>query len=118
MVLVFACGCSPLGAAAAARTSGDAPGNDARQLVAEFERGKEFDHRYPVQPQVNIGTCRSLQVACSYLRSPLKRYVPGVHEESVRDFALSAIGYNFPDERVLFGATSLSEWTAADVLAR
>lgn len=61
-----------------------------------------------------IGTRRSLLVACSYLRSPLKSYVPEVSEASIRTAALDAIRYNYPDERVLFEPRSVAEWRAAE----
>lgn len=61
-----------------------------------------------------IGTRRSLLVACSYLRSPLKSYVPEVSEKSVRYAALDAIRYNFPDERILHRPVKISEWAEAE----
>jgi hypothetical protein len=61
-----------------------------------------------------IGTRRSLLVACSYLRSTLKSYVPTVSETPVRFAALDAIRYNFPDERVLFEPQNVTQWAAAE----
>ena len=61
-----------------------------------------------------IGTKRSLQTACGFLRSPLKTYVSESRERSIRYDALDAIRYNFPDERVLFNPLTLAEWAAAE----
>lgn len=61
-----------------------------------------------------IGTPRSLLVACSFLRSPLKSYVAQVRERSIRYTALDAIRYNFPDERVLHRPVTVKEWAAAE----
>jgi hypothetical protein len=66
------------------------------------------------EPLGLIGTRRSLLVACSFLRSPLKSYVPTVSEAPVRFAALDAIRYNFPDERVLFEPSNVTEWAAAE----
>lgn len=61
-----------------------------------------------------IGTRRSLQIACSYLRSPLKSYVAQVSERSIRDDALAALLYNFPDERILRNRRTVEEWAVAE----
>ncbi len=61
-----------------------------------------------------IGTRRTLQVACGFLRSPLRTYVGNVLERSVRYDALDAILYNFPDERVLYKPVHWVEWVAAE----
>lgn len=61
-----------------------------------------------------IGTRRSLQVVCSYLRSTLKSYVVNIRERSVRYAALDALRYNFPDERVLHLPSDLDQWRAAE----
>ncbi|MFL6656559.1 MAG: hypothetical protein ACJ8GW_00660 [Massilia sp.] len=61
-----------------------------------------------------VGTRRSLLAACSYLRSPLKSYVPDVSEQSVRYAALDAVFYNYPDEKVLYRPVKQSEWAAAE----
>ena len=61
-----------------------------------------------------IGTMRSLAVLCSYLRSPVKTYVPNIKERSIRYYALDAIRYNFPDERVLLRPVQVAEWAAAE----
>lgn len=61
-----------------------------------------------------IGTRRSLLVACSYARSPLKTYLPDHWERSVRLDALRAIAYNFPDERVLTNTNELKDYAAAE----
>lgn len=61
-----------------------------------------------------IGTRRSLLFVCGYLRSPLKSYVPGVSEKSVRHAALDALLYNFPDERVLNKPKDLAGWSTAE----
>ena len=61
-----------------------------------------------------IGTRRSLLVACSYARSPLKTYLPDHWERSVRLDALGAIAYNFPDARVLVGIDNLQGYAAAE----
>ena len=80
----------------------EGPARDGTELAARFE------------PLGLIGTRRSLLVACSYLRSPLKSYVPGVSETTIRFAALEAIGYNFPDARVLLEPRDLGEWAAAE----
>jgi hypothetical protein len=61
-----------------------------------------------------VGTQRSLLTACSYLRSPLKSYVPDVSEQSIRYAALDAVFYNYPDEKVLYRPVKQSEWAAAE----
>jgi hypothetical protein len=62
-----------------------------------------------------IGTRRSLLVVCTYLRSPLKTYVPNIKERSIRYDALDALRYNFPDERVLYRPTKSAEWAEAEL---
>jgi hypothetical protein len=61
-----------------------------------------------------IGTRNALSVVCSYLRTPLKTYVPNYSERSIRYDALDAIRYNYPDERVLVDPANLREWTAVE----
>jgi hypothetical protein len=61
-----------------------------------------------------IGTRRSLQTACQFLRSPLKRYVVNHYERSIRYDALDAIRFNFPDKRVLDDPRTVAEWAAAE----
>lgn len=61
-----------------------------------------------------IGTRRSLLVACHYLRSTLKSYVPDIRERGIRYDALDAIRYNFPDERVLFKPASQADWAEVE----
>jgi hypothetical protein len=74
--------------------------------------GSEVAKRF--EPLGLIGTRRSLLLACSYLRSTLKSYVPTVSETPVRFAALDAIRYNFPDERVLFEPQNVTQWAAAE----
>lgn len=61
-----------------------------------------------------IGTKRSLVFICSYLRSPMKSYIPNVRERSVRYAALDALLYTFPDERVLSDPRGHADWSAAE----
>lgn len=61
-----------------------------------------------------IGTRRSLLTVCTYLRSPMKTYVPNHRERSIRYDALDALRYNFPDERLLYRPTTLDEWATAE----
>lgn len=74
--------------------------------------GTELARR--LEPLGRIGTRRSLLAVCSYLRSPLKSYVPDVSERSVRYAALDALLYNYPDERLLHGPKDLAGWSAAE----
>jgi hypothetical protein len=80
--------------------------------VGDAKDGRKLAEKFG--PLGFIGTNRSLAVLCSYLRSPLKTYVPNIKERSIRYYALDAIRYNFPDERVLLRPTSVSEWAAAE----
>ena len=61
-----------------------------------------------------IGTRKSLQVACAFLRSRLKSYVPDVSERSIREDLLAAIQYNFPNQGILQRRRSTQEWSAAE----
>lgn len=61
-----------------------------------------------------IGTKRTLLVACGYLRSTEKSFVPDLSERSLRFDALKAIQYNFPDEKVLVPPKNTSQWAAAE----
>ncbi|ELX08978.1 hypothetical protein Jab_2c10360 [Janthinobacterium sp. HH01] len=80
--------------------------------VGAAKDGTELAKR--LEPLGLIGTRRSLLVVCNYLRSPLKSYVPNVSEKSVRYAALSALLYNFPDERVLTEPRDLADWSATE----
>lgn len=80
--------------------------------VGEAKDGKEVAAR--IGSLGLIGTRRSLLLACAYLRSPLKSYVPDIKERSVRYVALDAIRYNFPDERTLLHPVSTTEWAAVE----
>lgn len=62
-----------------------------------------------------IGTRRSLVVACSFLRTPLKTYVTNHLETSVRYDVLNALLYNFPDEKVLFGPKTVEEFFESEL---
>ncbi|WP_332851759.1 hypothetical protein [Duganella sp. S19_KUP01_CR8] len=80
--------------------------------VGAAKDGTELAKR--LEPLGLIGTRRSLLLVCSYLRSPLKSYVPDVSEKSVRYAALEALLYNFPDERVLDNPRDLPGWSTAE----
>ena len=80
--------------------------------VGEAKDGAQVASRMPYLGY--IGTKKSLQAACSFLRSPLKTYVVNSRERSIRYDALDAILYNFPDEGVLYNPRTLAEWSAAE----
>jgi hypothetical protein len=50
---------------------------------------------------VRIGTRRSLQAVCRYLRSPLIIHAPGLEDRSIRLTAMQALTYAFPEQRDL-----------------
>lgn len=99
---------------AAARAGQSAPPAPPNRFynVGTARDGTELAKR--LAPLGLIGTRRSLQAACGYLRSPLKSYVPDVSEKSVRHAALDALLYNFPDERILNRPNDLAGWSAAE----
>ena len=80
--------------------------------VGDAKDGAQVAFRMPYLGY--IGTKKSLQAACSFLRSPLKTYVVNSRERSIRYDALDAILYNFPDEGVLYNPRTLAEWSAAE----
>ena len=100
--------------------------NDVRTAEADMPNGKSgrwYDNSNEkdaseVAHRINrlglIGTKRALLVACGYLRSTLKSFIPNVSERSLRLDALKAIQYNFPDEKLLYRPTSTSEWAAIE----
>ena len=95
----------------AAKSAPPAPPNRFYNVGAAKD-GTELAKR--LEPLGLIGTRRSLLLVCSYLRSPLKSYVPDVSEKSVRSPALEALLYNFPDERVLNKPRDLSGWSTTE----
>jgi len=95
----------------AERSAPPAPRNRFYNVGATRD-GTELAKR--LEPLGRIGTRRSLLAVCSYLRSPLKSYVPDVSERSVRYAALDALLYNYPDERILHGPQDLAGWSAAE----
>jgi len=95
----------------AERSAPPAPPNRFYNVGAARD-GTELAKR--LEPLGLIGTRRSLGVVCSYLRSPLKSYVRDVSERSVRYAALSALLYNYPDERLLARPIDLAGWSAAE----
>lgn len=80
--------------------------------VRDAKDGAEVASRMPYLGYV--GTKKTLQAACRFLRSPLKTYVVNSRERSIRYDALDAILYNFPDERVLYNPRTWAEWAAAE----
>jgi hypothetical protein len=95
----------------AERNAPPAPKNEFYD-VSEARDGEEVAERLEFLGL--IGTRRSLRVACSYLRSSLKAYVPNASEQSIRYAALHAIAYNFPEERILSHPVKVTEWAAAE----
>ena len=61
-----------------------------------------------------VGTQSSLRVACEFIRSPLKKYVPNAHERSVRYVAVDALHYNYPTERALVDPDTRDDWQAVE----
>lgn len=80
--------------------------------VGDAKDGKDLAEKLAILGY--IGTPKSLTVLCSYLRSPIKTYVPNIKERSIRYYALDAIRYNFPDERILLRPIHVGEWAAAE----
>ena len=72
---------------------GDTKIEDTFLAVAEKDQYSEG----PLLHLAQIGTKRSLQAVCQRVRSPLIVDLKGVHEKSVRLFAIDALRYAYPE---------------------